>query len=125
MLSLFPMEYWIILAVAASGRFISGQLLSRRLSQLRTDSKYKLLLNTVGSRQFMLFLRFNGLAHLLLVVGLVTMFYMTYQYIVPINPGSVRMLYLVRSIGNVLVIMEIVNAALAISLTTFLLRKKT
>jgi hypothetical protein len=125
LLSLFPMEYWIILAIASLGRFFSGQLISYRLSKLNTDSRYKLLVKTVTSKQFVLFMRFSGMAHVVLVLGLVVMFYMTYQFMIPVNENSITVLHIVKYLGYMLLLSELVNSVLSIALTIFLIRKRS
>ena len=124
MLSLFPIEYWLLLFIVALTRVISGQLLHRRLRALQADNRYKEIIKTVSSPQFKAFLRFNGIAHMIVLLGLAFMFYMTYTYIVPITFNSLRTLRIVQLVGNVLIAVEMVNAAIAIALTLYLMRQK-
>jgi len=124
MLSLFPIEYWILLFVVALTRVISGQLIHWRLATLKSEAKYKKIIQTVSSKQFRAYLRFNGITHILFIAGLAFMWYMTYTYVVPITYESARILRFVQFTGNFLIAAELGNAIISIVLAIYLLRQK-
>ena len=124
MLSLFPTEYWVGIAVASAGRFFAAQIISYKITQFNRKSQYKQLVNTVGSFQYKLFTRLNGLAGLLLALGFLSMFYIAYNYIVPVTQHSRDALYVVTILGYGLLGIEILITLLSCVVAAIVMFKK-
>ena len=114
MLSLFPDIYWLALVICACGRFIAAQIISYKLKKIYLSGRKELLADTVVKPQYRLFMRISGITHLLLVAGVVAMFYMVYEYVVPITWYSSYALWVVTAIGYMTLFAEFTTAVLAV-----------
>lgn len=124
MLTLFPAYYWFGLIGFALVRVITGQIFHYHLKTLQSDQKYKSIVDTVVSTQAKLFLRFNGVTHLLVVFGIMSMFYIMYEYVVPITYVSSTALQWVRVIGYMIIAVEVIGSAVSCILIAYLMKSK-
>jgi hypothetical protein len=124
MLKLFPVYYWSFLIIFALLRVVAGQYLHYHIHVLKADNKYMSLLSAVESKQLQLFIRLNGVTHLLVLCGVVLMFHITYEYIVPITYISSSALSWVYAIGYAVLAIEFAGAVIATMISVYFYRSK-
>jgi hypothetical protein len=100
MLTLLPIEYWMLLFIASIMRLAAFQIINKRIYYLLNSGASYSLKEFRCTRLFMLI---GGIGNAIIIFGLMSIFYMTFNYIVPINEYSAYYLECVKFISWILV----------------------
>lgn len=111
MLALFPMEYWIVLAVLSLVRVVSSQVVSHYLVQFTT--KNRPCIRWIDMRSFHWYMKINGVSHLVLLVGFFIMFYILYDKLVHVVNQAHFYLQMMNVVSIFVIIVEFMLAAVS------------
>ena len=86
MLTLFPVQYWLALAILSLIRLVFYQIINWYLYKIISYGKnFQELIKFTSIKWFMLI---GGVGHICVLYGIIAMFFITFVYVVPVTPDS-------------------------------------